>query len=91
MDNEAVALVLNTGACRDTGLQDVLREIALIAARNQFVIKAKYISGVSNQLPDWLSRWHEANVCRQFRALTKDSSMRHVRTSSRLLELDNQW
>ena len=48
VDNEAVASVLNTGASRETALQDVLREIALIAAKNQFVIKAKHISGISN-------------------------------------------
>ena len=45
MDNEAVATVLNTGACRQAALQDVLREIALIAAKHQFVIKAQHIMG----------------------------------------------
>ena len=48
VDNEAVASVLNTGASRDTLLQNALREIALIAARYQFVIKAQHISGISN-------------------------------------------
>ena len=40
VDNEAVASVLNTGTCRDTAMQDVLREITLLAAKHQFVIKA---------------------------------------------------
>ena len=48
VDNEAVASVLNSGASRDGSLQDVLREVALIAAKYQFVIKARHISGVLN-------------------------------------------
>ena len=59
MDNEAVASVLNTGASRNVDLQNVLREIALLAAKHQFVIKAKHIMGISNRVPDWLSRWGE--------------------------------
>ena len=48
VDNEAVASVLNTGASRNPLLQNILREIALISAKNEFVIKAKYIAGVDN-------------------------------------------
>ena len=48
VDNEAVATVLNSGASRDPQLQNVLREIALLAARHQFVIKARHIAGISN-------------------------------------------
>ena len=54
VDNEALATVINTGASREPYLQDLLREIALPAARNQFVVKARHISGVSNRIPDWL-------------------------------------
>ena len=59
VDNEAVASVLNTGASRDISLQNVLREIALLAAKHQFVVKAKHIVGIQNRVPDWLSRWHD--------------------------------
>ena len=52
IDNEAVASVLNSGASRDKALQDILREIALIAAKHQFVLKARHIAGVNNQVPD---------------------------------------
>ena len=89
VDNKAVASVLNTGACRDAAIQNVLREIALIAARIQFVIKAKHILGISNRKPDWLSRWHEPAARKQFRELAKDSSMRHIRVLVTMLELDN--
>ena len=91
VDNEAVATVLNTGSSRETELQNSLREIALIAARNQFVIKARHISGISNRIPDWLSRWHEPAARRQFRQHMKDSSLKHIRTSNHLLTYDNKW
>ena len=91
VDNEAVATVLNTGASRDTVLQNVLREIALLAAKHQFVIKARHIAGISNRIPDWLSRWHEQGVRKQFREHAKDSSLKHIKVTQELLVLDNQW
>ena len=57
VDNEAVATVLNTGSSWEPELQNALREIALIAAHYQFMIKARFIPGVQNRIPDWLSRW----------------------------------
>ena len=72
VDNEAVASILNTGASRDQYLQDILREVALISATYQFVIKAKHISGASNRLPDWLSRWDQMTARKQFRTATRD-------------------
>ena len=91
VDNEAVAAVLNSGASREESLQNVLREIALIAAQYQFIIKARHISGISNRLPDWLSRWHEEGARRQFRERATDSGLKHIRISSSLLQLSNQW
>ena len=91
VDNEAVASVLNIGSCRDTKLQDVLREIALLAAKHQFVIKAKHISGISNRVPDWLSRWHQGAARREFREYAKDSSLRQRRIPVGILKLKNTW
>ena len=68
-----------------------LREIALIAAKHQFVLKARHISGISNRIPDWLSRWHEPEAHREFRQIAKDSSLKHVRTPQKLLQLANKW
>ena len=79
VDNEAVASVLNTGSSREPELQNTLREMALIAARNQFAIKARHISGVSNRIPDWLSRWHELAARKQFRNHMQDSSLKEVK------------
>ena len=67
VDNEAVASVLNTGSSREPELQNSLREIALIAANNQFILKARFIPGVTNRIPDWLSRWSQPAAKREFR------------------------
>ena len=91
VDNEAVASVLNTGASRDSTLQDTLREIALIAAKYQFVIKAKHISGVSNRVPDWLSRWDEPEAKKAFREYSKDSGIKRIKISNLLLQFENKW
>ena len=91
VDNEAVASVLNTGSSREPELQNSLREIALIAARHQFVIKAKHISGVSNRIPDWLSRWHEPAARKEFRKVAHDSSLKQVRIKNQLLQYTHEW
>ena len=67
VDNEAVATILNTGSSWEIELQNTLREITLLAAQHQCVIKARYIPGVENRLTDWLSRWDEPQARSQFR------------------------
>ena len=91
VDNEAVAMVLNTGSSRDQELQNVLREIALLAARHQFIIKARCIPGIENRIPDWLSRWHEPIARWEFRKFVRDSSIKHIKTSCELLKYTHDW
>ena len=91
VDNEAVATVLNTGSSREPELQNALREIVLLAAKNQFVIKARYIPGVTNQIPDWLSRWHEPLAKQAFREFVKEKSMTRVKVSTSLLQYEHDW
>ena len=91
VDNEAVATILNTGASRDTHLQELLREIAYIAATSQFVIKAKHISGVSNRIPDWLSRWREPTSRRAFRQYAREKSLRIKKLPPEIFKLKHNW
>ena len=91
VDNEAVATVLNSGSSRDSELQNTLREIALIAAKNQFVIKARHIVGISNRVPDWLSRWHEKGARQEFRKYAQDRSLKHRRFHSDILQYTHNW
>ena len=91
MDNQAVATILNTGSSRDIMLQDTLREVALIAARHQFVIKAKHIMGVTNRIPDWLSRWHQEEAKKQFRSYAQDKGLKKLHSPSLMLYNTHKW
>ena len=91
VDNEAVATVINTGASRDEILQDALREIAMLAAQHQFQIKAKHISGVSNRIPDWLSRWGETEARRKFILFAREKSLKKCKINNSYLDFINKW
>ena len=90
VDNEAVSTVINTGAARVPALQEALKEIALLAAEHQFIIKARHITGVSNRIPDWLSRWHEQESKKLFNQYAKDKSLYKCKVPS-ALQLENNW
>ena len=66
-------------------------EIVLMAVQGQFVLKARHIVGVDNRIPDWLSRYHKPMARKQFREYTKDSSLKHIKISNRLLEYMHKW
>ena len=91
VDNEAVATILNTGSSREPELQNALREIALMAAQNEFVLKAKYIPGVSNRVPDWLSRWHDPKAKQEFRKYSQDKGLKHIKINHTFLHYTHEW
>ena len=91
VDNEAVSTVINLGAARDEALQDALREIAMLAAKHQFIIKAKHISGISNRIPDWLSRWGEQDSKKKFIEYAREKSLHKCRLPSNSCQFDNVW
>ena len=91
VDNEAVATVINSGASRDQTLQAALREILMIAAHNDFMIKAKHIKGVDNRIPDWLSRWHEPEARGKFQKYNKQHNLCHIKTKPQITELTHKW
>ena len=91
VDNQAVAIILNTGKSRDPMLQDTLGEVALVAAKHQFVIRAKHIAGVENRVPDWLSRWHQQEARKQFRIHSQDQGLTRVRVTTQMLHNSHNW
>ena len=91
VDNEAVASVLNSGAAKDIELQNALREIAFMAAKFQFVIKARHIPGVLNRIPDWLSQWGDTQSKKQFRKFAQDSSLKRIKVNNTRLQYDHDW
>ena len=64
-DNEVSVEVVNRGRTRNTFLQSCLREIVWLAATVGFEIRTCHIAGVSNRIPDLLSRWEMGESYRQ--------------------------
>ena len=91
VDNEAVATIINTGASRDEFLQKALREMLMIAATNEFMIKSVHIRGVDNRIPDWLSRWTEPEARKKFNEFAKGNSLNKVNIAQNIIELHNNW
>ena len=55
-DNEDTVTVINAGKAKNLFTQACLREIMLITGLASCRIKMRHISGVSNRIPDYLSR-----------------------------------
>ena len=91
VDNEAVSIVLNTGAAKDGMLQDALREVTMLAAQHQFIIKSRHISGISNRIPDWLSRWHEPQAQQKFNQHTAKYPLTRCELPTDCLQFNNTW
>ena len=91
VDNEAVATILNTGASRDPVLQQALRETLMIAAKNEFMIKAKHIRGVDNRILDWLSRWHEPEARKKFQKVAQEQELIKTTPGENCTYFTNIW
>ena len=91
VDNEAVAHIINSGAGKDSFLQDALREIAMIAASHQFIVKAKHIMGVDNRVPDWLSRWGSREARQKFNQFAQGKDLTEVQAPLDVLEFRHKW
>ncbi len=52
-----ITSVLNSDRSKNLFLQSFLREMAFVTARHEFEVRGVHISGISNRIPDALSRW----------------------------------
>ena len=57
-DNEAAVTVINSGITRDPFMQRCLRQLWFTSSLHDFEIRASFVPGDHNFLPDALSRWH---------------------------------
>ena len=73
-DNIALVQIINNGSSRDMLLQQLLRELAFVAAVGEFEVVAMHVSGKNNEICDVLSRMHlgQKHIDR-FQQLRKDS------------------
>ena len=56
-DNDASVAAINYHRATNSFLQLCSREISFVCASYEFRLRAEHISGVSNRIPDFLSRW----------------------------------
>lgn len=91
-DNQAVVAVVNTGAARDGLLQQLVREVAFVAATGQFEVRLQYIASASNTLPDLLSRWGEGEqIHSRFAACIAGQSMQRICMPASLFDFIPNW
>ena len=91
-DNEATVWVINSGRSRDPFMQACLRELCFVCAKGQFEVWAEHIPGVSNRLPDLLSRWDLGSGAPEaFRRQTKGLGLREVRVPVDFFHFHHDW
>ena len=60
-DNIAVKHLVNSGRSQDLRLQKLLRELVWWLSKYQFKVKCVHLMGITNKMPDLLSRWAEGH------------------------------
>ena len=91
-DNEATVYVINSGRARDAFLQQCAREIAFLACKYEFEIRAQHIEGINNRLPDWLSRaCLDTTFMKKFQAATNGRWIEEQVNINEILTFSCSW
>ena len=91
-DNETSVIVLNKGKTRDPFLQNCLREIQYLSAIYECEFKATHISGVTNRIPDLLSRWDiNAKARDEFSVIIQNMSTRYHKVNEDMFLFMHKW
>ena len=84
VDNEAVAMIINTGKSRD--------KFCYITSTGQFMVKAWHISGVDNRILALLSRaWIDPRAMPEFRRITHGMGYSQVTATTLLFKFTHSW
>ena len=87
-DNLAVVTVINSGKSKCEILQMCLRELAFIAAINQFEIRAIHLGSNENRIADHFRRWNLSECHRQpFYELTSEYKLTECVVSRRTVRI----
>ena len=82
-DSMACVEVVNAGKARDPQLQNCLRELSMLLARNETWLKLVYVTSKQNKIPDLLSRWYNTSEARrEFRRITHGRLIRRSVTQN---------
>lgn len=91
-DNQAVCIVINQGKSSCDVLQDCLREIAFLAAKNEFQIRMVHLDSVSNRLADHLSRIDiDSSHKQKFLDLVDPASVTDCKVPVELFSFIHKW
>ena len=84
-DNESSVWAINRGKCKDVFMLKCLRELVGVCGNNDILLKAKFLPGVLNILPDLLSRWYQGGEHRRkFHSITYNTMKRRSITNTQL-------
>ena len=90
-DNLVTVTVLTTGRAHNVFTQQCMREVAYLCAINNTVIKTQFIEGISNEIPDSLSRWSDQRHRKHFYKLTKELKTIEENIPDSVFLFDNDW
>ena len=91
-DNIACVLLINSGKAKNMDMQNGLREIAWIMARNSCWIRATHLPGKNNEICDWLSRWSlSSQYKRKFRNYNRNAKMGRKWVKVQMFENEHTW
>jgi hypothetical protein len=91
-DNLVSVDVINSGRARDRFLLKCLRELLFLAASFEFEIRARHIPGVTNRIPDLLSRFKLNPRCqKKFFELTEHVQKSECLVSDELFKFIHYW
>lgn len=91
-DNQVSVTVINTGRTRSKYLQACIREICFICAVNECELKAQFIEGVNNRLPDILSRWNVSpDYPKKFEEETEGKGYKMINVDEQFFRFQHEW
>ena len=68
-DNESVVSIINSGHSKVPRIMELVRKLVLLSMQHNFLVRARHVPGVSNNIADALSRLQ----MQRFRALAPDA------------------
>ena len=91
-DNKVTVDVINSGSAKNHFTQACLREICYLTAKLNAMIKVVHLEGISNRIPDSLSRWNLGKKYQdRFLQLTAGQETNRVYLNQRMFEFSNSW
>ena len=91
-DNTQAVKAINSGRSGHPFMQAILREICFICATNDTLVRAIWLEGRKNKIPDALSRWFEDIKHRKlFYELTKNVKISQQEITDQMFLFSNTW